>query len=234
MASNGTGAGMLPEQIAHSRFIILWGTNTVVTNLHLWHFIREAWHTARVWWSSTPENPHRDGSDLHIQPMPGTDAALALGMMHVIVKEGRHDAEYVRSHTVGFEALCARLADYAPERVAQLTGIDAVQIAALARDYATVKPACIRTLVGMEHHAFGAMTFRTIGCLSALTGAWKDLGGGHLHMTGALHSRRSTFRRAHAPARGCFDSFRQYGATGAGPDRSGHGSAHQCADRVQQ
>ena len=188
MASNGTGAGMLPEQIAHSRFIILWGTNTVVTNLHLWHFIREARRNgARLVVIDPLKTRTAMEADLHVRPMPGTDAALALGMMHVIVKEGRHDAEYVRSYTVGFEALCERLADYAPERVAQLTGIDAAQITALARDYATVKPACIRTLVGMEHHAFGAMTFRTIGCLSALTGAWKDLGGGHLHMTAALH-----------------------------------------------
>ena len=188
MASNGTGAGMLPEQIAHSRFIILWGTNTIVTNLHLWHFIREARRRgARLVVIDPLKTRTANEADLHIRPMPGTDAALALAMMHVIVKDELYDADYVRSHTTGFDALRERVSDYTPERVAGITGIDAAQIVALARDYATVRPACIRTLVGMEHHAFGAMTFRTIGCLSALVGAWKEPGGGHLHMTAALH-----------------------------------------------
>jgi len=187
-ATNGTGAGMLPEQIRHSRFIILWGTNTVVTNLHLWHFIREARRNgARLVVIDPLRTRTATQADLHIQPLPGTDAALALSMMHVIVKEGLYDADYVRAHTIGFDALRERVNDYPPERVSAITGIDAAQIAALARDYATVRPACIRTLVGMEHRAFGAMTFRTIGCLSALVGAWKELGGGHLHITAALH-----------------------------------------------
>lgn len=187
-ASNGTGAGMLPEQIAHSRFIILWGTNTIVTNLHLWHFIREARRNgARLVVVDPLKTRTATEADLHIQPMPGTDAALALAMMHVIIRDGLFDADYVSNYTSGFDALRERVMDYTPERVAGITGVDAAQIVSLARDYATLRPACIRTLVGMEHHAHGAMTFRTIGCLSALVGAWKDLGGGHLHMTAALH-----------------------------------------------
>jgi len=187
-ASNGTGAGMLPEQIAHSRFIILWGTNTIVTNLHLWHFIREARRNgARLVVIDPLKTRTATEADLHIQPMPGTDAALALAMMHVIIRDELHDADYVNNYTTGFDALRERVSEYTPERAASITGVDAAQIMSLARDYATLRPACIRTLVGMEHHAHGAMTFRTIGCLSALVGAWKDLGGGHLHMTAALH-----------------------------------------------
>ena len=188
MASNGTGAGMLPEQIIHSRLIILWGTNTVVTNLHLWYFIREARRQgARLIVIDPVKTRTATEADWYLRPTPGSDAALALGMMHVIIKEGRYDADFVSHHTVGFEALRERAAQYPPDRVARLTGISAEDIQALARSYATVRPACIRTLVGMEHHAHGAMTYRTIGCLSSLVGAWKDLGGGHLHMTAALH-----------------------------------------------
>ena len=186
--TNGTGAGMLPEQIQHSRFIILWGTNTVVTNLHLWHFIRIARHDgARLVVIDPQRTRTATEADWYIRPRPGTDAALALGMMNVIVTEGLHDAQYVAAYTVGFEQLRARIAEYSPERVAEITGVGVSEIVSLARTYAKTRPACIRTLVGMEHRAHGAMTLRTIGCLSALTGAWKELGGGHLHMTAALH-----------------------------------------------
>ncbi len=188
MSTNGTGAGMLPEQIVHSRLILLWGTNTVVTNLHLWPFIKQAHQKgARLVVIDPLKTRTATEADWHIQPRPGTDAALALGMMHIIIEESLYDADYVRDHTTGFEALRGRAAEYPPERVAGITGLDVGAVIDLAHAYATTRPACIRTLVGMEHRAHGAMTFRTIGCLSALVGAWKDPGGGHLHMTSALH-----------------------------------------------
>jgi anaerobic selenocysteine-containing dehydrogenase len=188
MATNGTSAGMLPEQIQHSRFILLWGTNTVVTNLHLWHFIRIAKRNgARIVVIDPVRTRTTHEADWYLQIRPGTDAALALGMMDVIIAENLHDPAYVAAHTIGFEALRQRAAEYDPERVAHITGLAVQDIVALARAYATTRPACIRTLVGMEHRQHGAMTFRTIGCLSALIGAWKEMGGGHLHMTAALH-----------------------------------------------
>ncbi len=180
----GDGPGFLPEDLAHSRYIILWGTNTISTNLHLWPFIREAKeHGATIVAIDPAKTRTAAAADVHIRPMPGTDAALALGMMHVIVAEGLHDERYLSDHTVGFEELAQRLPEYAPERVATITGIDADQIRQLARAYATTRPAAIRLLVGMEHHAYGASAFRAISCLPAVVGAWRERGGGLCHMT---------------------------------------------------
>jgi len=174
--------------VIHSRLIILWGTNTVVTNLHLWPFIRQAQENGATVVVIDPlKTRTAAAADWHIRPLPGTDAALALGMMHIIVAEQLHDAGYVAQHTLGFDQLCARLADYPPERVAVLTGLQIEEIVRLARAYATTRPAAIRFLVGMEHHAQGAMTFRTIACLPGLVGAWRDRGGGLLHFTAGLH-----------------------------------------------
>ncbi|MBI4279842.1 MAG: molybdopterin oxidoreductase family protein [Armatimonadetes bacterium] len=184
----GNRPGMLPEDIVHSRFIILWGTNTIVTNLHLWPFIREAREAGATLVVIDPVKTRTaTAANWHLRPMPGTDAALALGMMHVIVAEHLYDADYVARHTVGFDRLRARLAEYPSERVAQITGLDAAEIIRLARAYATTRPAVIRPLVGMEHRTHGAMAFRTIACLPALVGAWRDRGGGLLHMTHRLH-----------------------------------------------
>lgn len=185
-ATIGTSAGMLPEDVIHSRFIILWGTNTVVTNLHLWPFIQQAKRNgAEIVVIDPMKTRTAAQADRHIRPMPGTDAALALGMMHLIVEEGLHDEDYVTRYTLGFDRLRERIADYPLERVAELTGLDAGEIVELARAYATARPSVVRTLVGMEHHSNGAMTLRTIACLPALVGAWRDLGGGLLHMTAA-------------------------------------------------
>jgi anaerobic selenocysteine-containing dehydrogenase len=178
----GTSAGMLPRDLAHSRLIVLWGTNPIVTNLHLWPVIREARrHGARMVVIDPLKTRTAAAADWHVRPLPGSDAALALGMMHVIVAEGLHDERYVAEHTVGFEKLCERLADYAPERAAELTGLDASEIMPLARAYATTRPAAIRVLIGLEHHAEGETIFRAIACLPALVGAWRERGGGLVH-----------------------------------------------------
>ena len=184
-AANGSVAGIDPELIEHSRLILLWGTNTIVTNLHLWPFVQRARRAgARVVVIDPVGTRTARAADLHIAPRPGTDAALALGLMHVILAEGLHDADYVERHTSGFDALCERAAEYPPERAAQITGIGTEQIVELARAYATTRPAVIRTLVGMEHRRNGAMTYRTIACLPALTGAWRERGGGLVGNTG--------------------------------------------------
>ena len=188
VATLGATTGMLPEDIAHSRFIILWGTNTVVTNLHLWPFIRKARAAGATVVVIDPLKTRTAAqSDWHLRPLPGTDAALALGMMHVIVKEGRHDKDYVEQHTLGFDRLCARLDDYSPERVADVTGLQVDDVVRLARAYAETQPSAIRVLVGMEHHAHGAMAFRTIACLPALVGAWRHRGGGIVDFTAKSH-----------------------------------------------
>ena len=184
-ATIGSSAALDPEAIEHSRFIVLWGTNTVVTNLHLWPFIQRARKQGATVVVIDPVRTRTArAADWHVALRPGTDAALALGLMHVIVAEGLHDADYVERHTVGFDALEQRLAEYPPERVARITGVPAEEIARLARAYATTRPAAIRTLVGMEHRRAGAGAFRAVACLPALTGAWRDRGGGLIALAG--------------------------------------------------
>jgi anaerobic selenocysteine-containing dehydrogenase len=199
-ASLGTSAGIDPELIEHARLIILWGTNTVITNLHLWPFVQRARKAgARVVVIDPVRTRTAQAADVHLAPRPGTDAALALGLMHVMLAEGLEDRDYVARHTVGVEELRERAADYPPERVAAITGLEAEQIVALARDYATTRPAVIRTLVGMEHRRNGAMTFRAISCLPALTGAWRDLGGGLVGMTGPRLATKVRMERLAPP-----------------------------------
>jgi anaerobic selenocysteine-containing dehydrogenase len=189
-ATIGTTVGMLPEDLALSRLIVLWGTNTIVTNLHLWPFIRQAQEAgAQVVVIDPLKTRTAAAADWHVRTLPGTDAALALGMMAVIVDEGLYDAEYVAAHTLGFDVLRERLAEYPPERAAALTGLEAEEIVRLARAYATTRPAAIRMLIGMEHHATAEMSFRAISCLPALVGAWRERGGGLLHHTMAFHGQ---------------------------------------------
>ena len=199
-ATMGSTVGMLPEDLALSRFIILWGTNTIVTNLHLWPFIRQAQAAgARVVVIDPLKTRTAAAADWHVRPMPGTDAALALGIMSVIVSEQLYDAAYVSAHTLGFDALRSRLAEYAPERAAALTGLEADEIVRLARAYATTRPAAIRMLIGMEHHATAEMSFRAISCLPALVGAWRERGGGLLHHTMAFHTQALNGRALRMP-----------------------------------
>lgn len=186
-ATLGSSVGLVPQEIVHSRFIILWGTNTVVTNLHLWPFVQEARANGALLVVIDPVRSRTAAqADWHIRPLPGTDAALALGIMHVIVAEGLHDEEYIEKHTLGFAPLRERLAEYPPQRVARITGVAAEEVGRLARAYARATPATIRTLIGMERHENGAMALRTVACLPALTGAWRQRGGGLLHTTAGL------------------------------------------------
>lgn len=185
----GTHGGLDPEAIEHSRYIVLWGTNTVVTNLHLWPFVQRARKAgAKVVVIDPVRTRTAQAADWHIAPRPGSDAALAFGLMHVIVRDGLHDREYVERHTEGFDVLRERIAPYTPSRTAQLTGLDEADVVTLAHELATTRPAAIRTLVGMEHRRHGASAFRAVACIPALTGAWRDLGGGLVCMVGA-HTR---------------------------------------------
>ena len=176
----GTGKGMDPSDLRHSRFIVLWGTNTRLTNRHLWPFIEEARaNGATVVVIDPIRTATAEAADWFLQPRPGTDVALMLAMMHVLVRDGLVDREWVDAHTVGFDDLAAHVADWTPARAAAITGLDEGDIETLARRYGTETPAAIRTLVGAEHHEHGAMFFRTLTCLPALIGAWRHLGGGY-------------------------------------------------------
>lgn len=184
-ATNGPGRNMLPDDLAHSRMIVIWGSNTVATNVHLWSGPIKAARKqgAKIVVIDPVKTPTAAHADQHIQIRPATDAALALGMMHVIIRDELHDAAYIEAHTLGFDQLSERVKQYPPERVEEITGIDAATIEQLARDYATTKPAALRLLVGMERYSNGAEGFRAVACLPALTGAWRDLGGGICQFT---------------------------------------------------
>ncbi len=181
----GMGDLVLPEDLAHSRYILIWGNNTATTNVHLWSGpIRAARRAgAEVVVVDPVRTPTAAHADWHVQPRPGTDAALALGMMHVIVREELHDADYVERYTLGFDRLCERLKDYPPERAAEITGVSAADIEKLARGYAATKPAVLRLMVGMERYSNGGMSVRTVACLPALTGAFRERGGGLCQFT---------------------------------------------------
>lgn len=182
------GAGRFgadPLAVPNCRLIINWGSNTVHTNSHLWSLMIEARKNGATIATIDPyKSPTAARSDWYIPIRPGTDAALALGMMNVIFREGLEDREYLDRATIGADKLKARAIDEYPlDRVAKITGIDAETIELLARRYATERPSLIRLNYGLQRHGGGGMAVRTIACLPALTGAWRDRGGGALLTT---------------------------------------------------
>ncbi len=179
-ATLGGSVGMDPERFDEARLIILWGANPVVSNLHLWSRVQAAMRRgAKVIAIDPYRSLSAEKCTQHIALLPGTDGALALGVMHVLMREGLIDRDYVQRYTVGYDALEKRvLEQYPPERVARLCGISAAEVVQLAREYGTTKPAAIRLNYGMQRHAGGGIAARTIACLPALTGAWREAAGG--------------------------------------------------------
>ncbi len=179
MATTGSARSTNPMHIVDAQYIVLWGTNTRLTNRHLWPFIEEArGKGAKVVVVDPIRTITADEADWFIQPFPGTDTALMLAMMHVIIRDELCDDEFVTQHTEGFAELAAEVACWTPERAAAECGVAAVDIEIFAREYATAQPAFIRTMIGAEHRENGAMLFRTMACLPTLTGSWKHRGGG--------------------------------------------------------
>jgi anaerobic selenocysteine-containing dehydrogenase len=194
----GVRYGVEPEQFRRAKLIIAWGANILGTNVHLWPFIVEARRNGAKFYTIDPHQ-NRTGklSDRHYAIRPGTDAALALAMMHVILSEGLEDRAYVEEHTLGIEELRAQVRQWTPGRASELTGLPAEDIAALAREYATTHPAAIRLNYGVQRSERGAMSVRTIALLPALTGAWRDTGGGvQLSTYQAFHLNRAGLERA--------------------------------------
>ena len=180
----GSYYGTDPEQFPGAKLIICWGTNPVTSNPHLMPFLKAAQDNGATLVVIDPRRTRTaERADWHLQPLPGSDAALALGLMHVIIAEGLHDEEYVRDYTLGFDELRERAAEYPPARVAELTGIPAEELVRLARLYATTKPAVIRLQYGMQRHSNGGMLVRVVTCLPALIGSWRDPSGGLLIST---------------------------------------------------
>jgi len=179
-ATLGGSVGMDPERFDEARLIILWGANPIVSNLHLWGRVQAAKRRgAKVIAIDPYRSLSAEKCTQHVALLPGTDGALALGMMHVLISENLLDSDYIARHTVGYDALRQRvLNDYAPARVAEICGLRTEEVVQLARDYGTIKPAAIRLNYGMQRHAGGGIAARTIACLPALVGAWRDAAGG--------------------------------------------------------
>ena len=187
MATNGQTTGVLPEDIIHSRFIILWGTNPILSNQHLWPFIVEARSKgAKIVVVDPFQSLTSEQADWHIQPKPGTDTALALGLMNIILSENLQDQDYINQYTIGIAELTEHIQKYDPDTVSIITGLDKETIFKLAREYAKGSPSLIRVLIGMEHQANGGSAFRSVAMLPALTGAWRQFGGGLMHTTHEL------------------------------------------------
>jgi anaerobic selenocysteine-containing dehydrogenase len=183
-ATLGGSYGMDPEHYQDAKLILIWGSNPITSNLHFWARAQEA---KRRGAKIIAIDPYRsltaEKCTQHIALLPGTDGALALGMMHVLISEGLIDADYVSKYTLGFEELKESIKKYPPEWAAKTCGLPVEEIVQLARDYGTAKPAAIRLNYGMQRHAGGGMAARTIACLPALVGAWRDPAGGILLTT---------------------------------------------------
>ncbi len=168
-----------PMDVRHAKLVMLWATNTFLTNRHLWPFIEEARaNGAQVVVIDPIRTMTADKADWFIQPLPGTDVALMLAVMHVLIRDDHLDHDYLTRYTTGFDQLTERVASWTPERAAEVCGLEIEEIERFATAYGTIKPAFIRTLIGAEHREQGASFYRTLGCLPLLTGSWKHRGGG--------------------------------------------------------
>ncbi|MBB3214614.1 anaerobic selenocysteine-containing dehydrogenase [Herbaspirillum sp. Sphag1AN] len=179
----GTRLGTDTEHVQNASLIILWGGNPIASNLHFWMRVQEAKRRgAKIIAIDPYRSLSADKCHQHIALLPGTDAALALGIMHVLIKEDLLDKDYISRHTLGFEALQQRAAEWPPERVAEICGITVAEVEGLARDYGSAAQrgeiTMIRANYGLQRVRGGGMAVRNIACLPALVGAWRKAGGG--------------------------------------------------------
>ena len=197
LRSQGVKLGTEPEQFAHSKLIIAWGANILGTNVHLWPFIVEARRKGAKFYVIDPVRTRTGkAADRHFAIYPGSDLALALGLIHIILREGWEDRDYIAQHANGFAELEQLALDYGPEKVAQLTGIAAEDIEVLAHEYATVRPAAIRLNYGVQRSERGGSAVRAIAALPVITGSWRELGGGlQLTTSGAFEFNRTALER---------------------------------------
>jgi anaerobic selenocysteine-containing dehydrogenase len=180
-ATYGGKVGMHLEHYAESKLIVIWGSNSITSNLHFWTFAQQAKRNGAKLWcidprrTETAEKCHR-----HLAPLPGTDGALALALMHELITRGWLDEDYIARHVQGFDQLRAKAMEWTPERAAAECGLQADDIRELAREYGTTTPAAIRLNYGMQRVAGGGNAARLIALLPCLTGAWRHRAGGLL------------------------------------------------------
>ena len=193
----GRKVGTEPEQFRHSKYIIAWGANIHGNNVHLWPFVEEARRNGA---KLVVIDPYRTRTakvaDWHIPINPGTDVALAMGIMHVILRDGLHDRDYIERYAEGFDELQKRLPRYTPEQVSEWTGIPQEDIELLAHEYATTRPAAIRLNYGIQRAQNGGAAVRAVCMLPVITGSWKEVGGGlQLSLSGGFQLNQAAMER---------------------------------------
>lgn len=197
----GASVGTDIEQFQNAKLILIWGGNPIASNLHFWMRVQEAKRRGAKliaidpYRSLTAEKCHQ-----HIAVMPGTDSALALGMMHVLIEENLLDHDYIARHTLGFAQLKDRAAEWTPERTAETCGITAEEVIGLAREYGETarrgEAVAIRMNYGLQRVRGGGMAVRNIACLPALVGAWRHAAGGvQLSTSGSFPSNKLALQR---------------------------------------
>lgn len=184
--------GFAPEGLVESKLILFWAANPLNTGFHVWPLVQEARRRgARV----IAIDPYRSRTaracDEHIFVRPGTDAALALGMMKLIEQEGLVDDDYVQNYSIGYEAFAERLHSLSLEALSAACNVPVEKIQELARLYATTKPTAIRIGIGMQRHGGAAAAIRAVACLPTLTGAWREVGGGLCNFGGAMFTAQN-------------------------------------------
>ena len=194
----GANVGADSEGVPESDFVLLWGTNTLTANPHLWPFILQARaRGAPIICIDPIQTRTAMQCDEWLPIRPGTDAALALGMMHVLFAQGLEDREYLERHTLGHEAMRERAAEWTPARTAAVTGLPADVITSLATRFGHARAAFIRVNYGLQRHAGGGMAVRTIACLPAVAGHWRRAGGGvQLSTSANFQFNRAALERA--------------------------------------
>jgi len=193
----GRRTGAEPEQFTQSKCIIAWGANILATNVHLWPFIVEARRKGAKFYVIDPlRTKTARVADVHLSINPGSDAALALGMMHIIFRDKLADYAYLDEHCIGWKEIAEKATAYTPEHTSSVTGLSVESIVQLAHDYATIRPAVIRMNYGIQRSERGGLSAHAVSLLPAVVGAWKEVGGG-LQMTtsGAFNFNRMALER---------------------------------------
>ncbi|MCI4136988.1 molybdopterin oxidoreductase family protein [Bacillus vallismortis] len=193
----GISAGTDPEETIHTKLFIFWGINAVSTNMHQITIAQKARkQDAKIVVIDVHKNQTGRLADWFIPIKPGTDSALALGIMHILFKENLHDEAFLSEYTVGYEELREHVKQYDPEKVSRITGVSTDDIYQLARMYGDTSPSFIRIGNGLQHHDNGGMIVRTIACLPAITGQWLCKGGGAIkHNSGILAYNTNALQR---------------------------------------
>ncbi len=177
----GGKLGMKVEWFSEAKLILIWGSNSIGSNLHFWRLAQQAKRQgARLVCIDPRRTETAEKCDEHVALRPGTDAALALSLMHELIVNDWLDHDYLAQHTLGWAQLKERALQWPPQRAAEVCGLEVEAIQRLARDYGTTRPAAIRLNYGVQRARGGGNAVRAIACLPALTGAWRHRAGGVL------------------------------------------------------